>query len=138
MNQLQADLCTPRRSMGYLSGPMSGETALIRNRNRFQALEVSHQLWEAEVLHYCPHANSPQIGATDVGYESWMCMDLEVLRRCDWILMTGDWASSEGCRREFNVAQSLRIPITYTVNEAVLLSSLLDRQIAGTCAEELI
>lgn len=126
MNQLQADLCTPRRSMGYLSGPVSAPTALIRNQHRFRALEVSHQLWELGILHYCPHANSPQVGATDIDYETWMRMDLEVLRRCDWILMTDGWASSEGCRREFNLATALQIPIVYTVQEAEALVACLD------------
>lgn len=135
MNQLQADLRAARRAMGYLSGPMSGETALIRNQHRFRALEVSHQLWELGILHYCPHANSPQVGATDVDYETWMRMDLEVLRRCDWVIMTGEWASSEGCRREFNLANSLKIPIVNTVHEAVALVASLD---AGLRAEDLI
>lgn len=138
MNQLQADLCAPRRSMGYLSGPVSGATAAVRNRHYFQALDISHQLWELEILHYCPHANSPRIGATDVEYTEWMRMDLEVLRRCDWVLMVGDWAASDGCKREFNLAQALQIPIAYTTQEAARLSILLDRQIAGTCTEELV
>jgi len=104
---------------------MSGETALIRNQHRFRALEVSHQLWELGLLHYCPHANSPQVGATDVDYETWMRMDLEVLRRCDWILMLDGWGSSEGCRREFNLAQALQIPITYNIREAASLAASL-------------
>ena len=124
MNQLHADLRAPRRAFGYLSGPMSAPAALGRVRNRFKALEISHQLWERGILHYCPHANSPQIGTTDVDYETWMVMDLEVLRRCDWILMIDGWGISPGCRREFNLAMNLGIPVVFTIAEAEALAAL--------------
>jgi hypothetical protein len=130
MNQLHFDLNTPRRSMGYLSGPMSAELALDRALNRFKAIQASTQLWEAAILHYCPHAASPAIGSTDVDYETWMAMDIEILRRCDWILLLDDWAKSEGCRREFNVAMNLGIPVAYSVEEAIALARELDRRIA--------
>lgn len=126
MNQLQVDLTLPRRAMGYLSGPMSAPGALVRTRHHLRALEVSHQLWDMGLLHYCPHANSPQIGTTDVDYETWVRWDLEVLRRCDWILMIGDWGISAGCRREFNVAEALQIPIAYTIDEAACLAAAVE------------
>ena len=123
MSQLQVDLNAPRRAMGYLSGPMSASRALDRVRHTFRALEVSHQLWEMGLLHYCPHANSPQIGTTDVAYETWMAMDLEVLRRCDWLLLIDGWNDSEGCKREFNVAMNLGIPVAFTLAEAKALAA---------------
>jgi hypothetical protein len=65
-----------------------------------------------------------------VDYETWMAMDIEILRRCDWILLLDDWAKSEGCRREFNVAMNLGIPVAYSVEEAIALARELDRRIA--------
>jgi hypothetical protein len=115
--------------MGYLSAPMSAATAESRNRLRFAALEASLQLWEGEALHYCPHAASPAIGTTDVEYERWMAMDLEVLRRCDWIVMVGDWAKSAGCKREFNLAQSLGIPVAFSVAEALQICLAADQRL---------
>lgn len=122
MSDLTRDLNLARRSMGYLSAAMSAPTALRRSALRAMAIAVSHELWEHEVLHYCPHANSPAIGLTDVDYEKWMAMDIEVIRRCDWILMLGEWGTSYGCRREFNVAQALKIPVAYSISEAIQLS----------------
>ncbi|WLT32264.1 DUF4406 domain-containing protein [Geothrix sp. PMB-07] len=130
MEQLHKDLTSPRLPMGYLSGPMSAEDALTRNRHRFAALEASTLLWEAEVLHYCPHANSPIIGNSDVGYESWMAMDLEVIRRCDYLLMIDGWNNSPGCLREMNVALNLHLPVVYSVEAAIELDRQLKAKVA--------
>ena len=123
LEQLHHDLCLPRRAMGYLSVPMSAASALQRNRLRFRALETSNRLWEAGVLHYCPPANSPAIGTSDVPYEDWMAMDLEVLHRCDWILMGEGWMDSKGCKREFNLAMNLGLSVLFTLEQAIAWSS---------------
>ncbi len=121
MEQLQVDLASPRLPMAYLSAPMSAPSAIDRMHHYLNARRASHELWEAEVLHYCPHTNSPSIGSSDVGYESWMAMDLEVLRRCDFIVMAGNWNESPGCRRELAMAMHLGKPVVYTVEAAVAL-----------------
>ena len=128
-SQIQCDLNFPRRSLGYLSGPMSAPSALERNILRLDAQKLSHRLWELGVLHYCPHANGPAIGCTDITYETWMTWDIELLRRCDWIFMAPDWSNSKGCRREFNVATAVGIPVAMTLEEALQLSKLLDREL---------
>ncbi|MDR3684745.1 MAG: DUF4406 domain-containing protein [Geothrix sp.] len=127
MNQLLQDLNLPRRPMGYLSAPMSAPDALTRAKHRFLALDASHHLWEAEILHYCPMANAPIIGTSDVHYEVWMAMDLEVLRRCDYILLVGEWGTSAGCRRELAMARSLGKPVVFNVEDAITL----DRELLG-------
>jgi len=121
VDQLQADLALPRLPMAYLSAPMSAPDALTRIFHYLAAKRASHELWEAEVLHYCPHTNSPAIGSSDVGYESWMAMDLKVLRRCDFIVMAGNWNESPGCRRELAMAMHLGLPVAYSVEAAVAL-----------------
>jgi hypothetical protein len=117
--------------MGYLSAPISADLALTRTAHYLTALAVSAQLWESQVLHYCPHRNSPQVGTTDVPYEAWMAMDLEVLRRCNYILMAGDWHQSAGCRRELAFAMQLGMPVVYTVEAALAL----DRQLRANNVE---
>lgn len=118
LRQLRHDLTRPRRAMGYLSVPMSAPTALSRQLLRFAALATSTRLWEAGILHYCPPANGPAIGSSDLPYEYWMAMDLEVLKRCDWILMGEGWEDSHGCVREFNLAMNIGIPVLFTLQQA--------------------
>ena len=129
--QLQIDLNHPRRSIGYLSGPMSAPSALERNSFRLEAQRLSNHLWEHGILHYCPHANGPSIDCTDIDYETWLTWDLELLRRFDWILMAPGWAKSRGCRREFNVAMALGIPVAFALEEAIRLSKNRDRELNG-------
>jgi len=129
MNHLSHDLNLARRSMGYLSAPHSAATALERNQLCYRALEASFLLWERGVLHYCPHANAPTMDLADIETETRMTMGLEVIRRCDWVLMLSDWGKAPECRREFNVAQALKIPVVYAVEEAVQLALLLDRKL---------
>jgi hypothetical protein len=121
IDALTRDLAIRRRPMAYLSGPMSARDALSRARHRHAALDASHQLWEAGVLHYCPHANGPAIGCTDVPYEEWMAMDIEALRRCDFIIMVAEWTSSPGCRRELALALHLGMPVAYSIETAIEL-----------------
>lgn len=125
MEQLQTDLALPRLPMAYLSAPMSAPDALTRQLHHLAARRTSHELWEAEVLHYCPHTNSPAIGSSDVAYESWMAMDLEVIRRCDFVVMSGSWRESPGCRRELAMAMHLGLPIAYSVEAAIELNKAL-------------
>ena len=120
MRQLHQDLTQARRSMGYLSVPMSAPTALERTDLRLRALSLSAYLWEAGILHYCPPANSPAIGTTDIPYEDWMAMDLEILRRCDWIFMGHGWEKSPGCQREFNVAMNLGLSVAFNLDHALI------------------
>ena len=128
MSSLHFDLTQPRRSMGYLSGPMSSESALNRELFRLKALETAAWMWDAGVLHYSPHANSPAVGGSDLSYETWMAMDLEVLRRCDWILMGEGWQDSLGCAREFNFAMNLGLKVLFTVEQAVAYARDVERQ----------
>ncbi len=138
MDRLQKDLTLPRRPMGYLSAPISAPDALTRTRHHLIALGESAQLWEAGVLHYCPHRNSPQVGTTDQGYEAWMAMDIEVLRRCDYILMTGLWRESQGCRRELALAMHLNLPVVYTVEAAIALDAELRERLNAAPLEAAI
>jgi hypothetical protein len=130
MNQLDKDLGLPARAMGYLSAPMSAPDALQRTRNHLVALDASARLWEMEALHYCPHRNSPQVGTSDVPYERWIAMDLEVLRRCNYIVMVGQWNASLGCRRELAVAMHLGLRVAYSVESAIALDHMLKETMA--------
>lgn len=138
MDSLQKDLSRPRQPMGYFSAPISAPDALTRTRHHLVALGESAMLWEAGVLHYCPHRNSPQVGTTDVGYEAWMEMDLEVLARCDYIIMGGAWHDSAGCRRELAMAMHKGLPVVYTVESAIALHAELRERLNAPSLEAAI
>ncbi len=127
MSHVVSDLSMPRRSMGYLSGPMSADCALTRHLYHLVGMETAYRIWEAGVAAVSPHANSCGTGRSDLSYEDWMAMDLEILRRCDWILMGPGWEQSAGCRREFNFAMNLDIHVVFGVEEAIAYAQDLER-----------
>lgn len=61
-----------------------------------------------------PHANTMFFTAAAPD-QVWLDGDMEMLRRCDAILMTEDWQRSSGARAEHQTALDRGIPIFYTV-----------------------
>ena len=62
----------------------------------------------------CPHTNTRffQNAAPD---EVWLDGDLELLARCDAVLMTEDWERSSGARAEHEHATKRQMPVFYTL-----------------------
>lgn len=46
--------------------------------------------------------------------------DIELLSRCDAVLVRGDWERSRGCRREVQAAYERRIPVFWESLEPLL------------------
>jgi hypothetical protein len=62
-----------------------------------------------------PHANTMFFTAAAPD-EVWLNGDLEMLRRCDAILMTPDWKRSSGARAEHEFAKEHGLPVFYEVD----------------------
>ena len=92
----------------YIAGPFRGPSHwdIAQNIRRAEALAL--QVWRLGHVALCPHANTGhfQDAAPD---EVWLQGDLELLRRCDAVLLTPDWLRSAGARAEFRFAESLGI-----------------------------
>ena len=50
-----------------------------------------------------------------LGYEDWLKGDLEILKRCDAIIMVHNWEDSKGANKEHQLAVDLDIPIYYAM-----------------------
>lgn len=99
--------------VGYVAGPFRGKdhweiAENIRNAERL-ALEV-WRLGGAAVI--CPHANTAhyQDAAPD---HIWLDGDLEMLARCDFVIMTPDWRRSKGATAEHDFAVERGIPVFF-------------------------
>lgn len=64
----------------------------------------------------CPHTNTRfyQGAASD---EVWLDRDLEMVKRCDGVLVTPDWERSSGARSEVEFAKGNNIPVYYSIEE---------------------
>lgn len=95
----------------YISGPITGIDPAVC-RKRFETAEK-----RLIARGYTP-VNPLKDGLPETAtYDEHMQRDLEMLAECDAIYMLNGWEHSKGCRIEFNVATTNRIPITFEREE---------------------
>ena len=99
----------------YVAGPFRGPNSWDIEQNIRRAEALSLEVWRAGAAALCPHTNTRffQGAAED---SVWLDGDLELLRRCDAILMTPDWQRSSGARAEHDFAAKLEMPIFYDID----------------------
>lgn len=88
----------------YVAGPFRGPDSWAMESNIRRAEALALDAWRAGAAVICPHANTRffQGSAPD---SVWLDGDLEILRRCDAILLTPDWERSAGARAEKDEAE---------------------------------
>ncbi|MDI1346314.1 MAG: DUF4406 domain-containing protein [Pseudolabrys sp.] len=88
-----------RRPLVYIAGPYRASTEREVVLNIRRAEEAAIEVWKAGGVAICPHLNTALFGGV-LPDETWLSGDIEILRRCDAILMVGKWQDSKGARDE--------------------------------------
>jgi hypothetical protein len=94
----------------YLAGPFRGPTAWaiecnVRNAETW-ALEVAR----AGAMPLCPHTNT-RFFHGEGDDRLWLDGTMELLRRCDAIVLVPGWGLSSGARAERDEAERLGLPV---------------------------
>lgn len=94
----------------YIAGPYRAKTPWQVQQNIEGAAILAAWCWQAGFAALCPHMNSAHMEgcATD---EAFLEGTLELMRRCDAVLLHPDWRRSEGARAERAEAERLGIPV---------------------------
>lgn len=94
----------------YIAGPFRGDTGWRIETNVREAEAVALRVWQAGAVALCPHTNTRHFHgeAPDAVFVEGT---LELLRRCDAILMIDGWADSDGARGERAEAEWLGLPV---------------------------
>lgn len=94
----------------YIAGPFRGPSAWAIEQNIRRAEEAALEVWRLGAAALCPHTNTRffQGAAPD---DVWLTGDLELLRRCDAVLLVVGWDQSSGARREKEVAEEIGLPV---------------------------
>jgi len=108
----------------YVAGPFRGPTAWDIERNVRSAEELAFEVFQLGVMPMIPHANTRWFHGQGPD-QFWLDGTLELLRRCDAMILTADWKRSTGARGERAEAERLSIPVFETVDE---LAIWLDRK----------
>src|SRR5687767_5489314 len=100
--------------LGYVAGPFRGKSHWEIAENIRNAERIALEVWRLGAACICPHSNTMhfQDAAPD---HVWLDGDLEMLARCDFVLMTPDWRRSSGATAEHKFAEDRGIRIFYDV-----------------------
>jgi hypothetical protein len=99
----------------YLAGAYSGATLMEVNRNIQEARNVALTLAKRRIPFLCTILQTAHfdtvLGEHDPGYEHWINVSLEVLKRCDAIFLIPNWQQSKGANLEREAAIARRMPV---------------------------
>ena len=94
----------------YIAGPFRGETAWDIERNVRLAETAALEVARLGAMPMCPHTNTRFFHGQCTEF-FWVEGTLELLRRCDAVLLVGEWQKSSGSRGEEAEAARLSLPI---------------------------
>jgi hypothetical protein len=99
----------------YVAGPFRGPNSWEIEENIRRAERLALEVWRLGAAALCPHTNTRffQGAAED---SVWLDGDLELLYRCDAILMTPDWRRSSGATAEHDFAVKHRKVVFYDMD----------------------
>ena len=85
--------------VAYIAGPFRAPTAWGVAENVRAAERVAMTVAECGAMPMCPHANTANFDGTLTG-DFWLAGTMELLRRCDVIVLLPNWRLSQGARME--------------------------------------
>jgi len=113
-----------------VSGAFKGAAKWIVELNVRRAETVALELWKLGVAVICPHTNTRNFdGAAPEAL--WARGYLEILRRCDGLVLIPGWDKSEGARVENAFAGHNRIRVFQWPAEAAGFKRWLDEEAFG-------
>lgn len=100
----------------YLAGPIRPKGDQTLEGNVAIAKSVALELWKSGYTVICPHANSDlpvALAEKEVESSRWLTGDLEIVARCDAVVVLPNWEQSEGTKGEIAFAKERNIMIAY-------------------------
>lgn len=100
----------------YVAGPFRGPNSWDIEENIRRAERLALEVWRSGAACICPHTNTRFFqGAADDAV--WLDGDIEMLARCDAVVMTADWQRSSGASAEEQYAREHGIRVFYSIED---------------------
>lgn len=103
----------------YIAGPHTGKDKAETLSNIAKARCVAHDCWAAGYATICPHMNTAEFD--DISKSIFYAGDLEILEKCDAVVLLPHWKTSMGARMEVQHAIKHGIRIYENVGEFLRL-----------------
>jgi len=98
--------------IAYIAGPYRSNTINGVVQNIRKAERVAIKYWKKGYFAYCPHKNTSLLDGV-LPDEVWLKGNLEMLSRCDVIIMVKGWRNSEGAKAELKFAVKKGLGVIY-------------------------
>ena len=98
--------------IAYIAGPYRSDTVHGIVENIRKAEKVAIKYWRKGYAVICPHKNTALFDGL-MPDDTWLKGDLEILKRCDAIVMMYGWELSSGARAELEYAIKNNIGVIY-------------------------
>lgn len=98
--------------LAYIAGPYRADTINGIVQNIRNAEKVAMKYWKKGYAVICPHKNTALFDGICPD-ETWLKGDIEILKRCDVIIMAPGWVKSEGACIEHDFAIKYGLEIIY-------------------------
>lgn len=100
----------------YIGGKFTGKNSWEIHRNVFYAESLGLAVAEAGAMPLIPHKNTSNFFGT-MTEEFWYEGTLELLKRCDAMILVSGWEDSKGTKAEVEWARDNGIPVLESVGE---------------------
>lgn len=96
----------------YIAGPFRGAHAWAVAQNVHRAECVAYQVFESGHVALCPHTNTRHFDSS-LPDQVFIDGTLELMRRCDAVIVLPGWQKSQGTLGEIEEATRLGMPVAY-------------------------
>ena len=100
----------------YLATPIRPKNGKTLEENLRYAKSLALELWKKGHTVICPAANSDlpiSLADKEVEADRWLKGDIEILLRCDALVVSPGWESSDGMKGEIAYAEMFGVPTFY-------------------------
>ncbi|MEO1522858.1 MAG: DUF4406 domain-containing protein [Cyanobacteria bacterium J06633_2] len=100
----------------YIAGPYRAGNGRTVEDNIRAAEKAAIAIWETGHYALCPHLNTAHFEGKAIGVsdEQYLAGTMEMLRRCDAVVMVENWEESGGAVKEYDYAKSVGMPVHYS------------------------
>lgn len=101
----------------YVCGPITAKTREAHAANLERGRRAGFEVWGMGAMAIVPHLNSLKMYENGVDGAAIYLGDLELMKRCDAVLVLDGWEASFGCNLEVSWAHHNGMPVFHTLIE---------------------
>ena len=94
----------------YIAGPYRAKTEFGVHQNIENAGYLALNVWKSGMAAICPHKNTAYFGGACTD-DTWLRGDIEIMLRCDAVLLTKWYKESSGALTEIEEAHKAGLPV---------------------------